>query len=355
VPSAGGGGYHRDVDSASPQLTLLEAARTVARGRDLESQLGKLAEYALSLGGAVATAIYLLDPVARVLVPAAAAGSHTTRAEETPTISLDDREQLAVQAVRERRAASGPDTAGPFGRVAGDVALSVVALPLIVADEAGNEEAEGALVAAFAGAAPDVTNAENPLSALADLSGIAIRKARLEHALVERADWIERLASTDALTGIANRATLERMLELEIARATRQESQLSVVLFDIDGLARLNESAGAHAGDDALRRFASLLADQVRLVDTIGRLGADEFGLIAPGGGGIIVARRIGEAAKDIKLADGTLLSVSAAVVVYPADGGSSSELMAASEALLEEAKSRGRGSIVAAAEVGAS
>lgn len=339
---------------ASPQLTLLEAARTVARGRDLESQLGRLAEYALTSGGAVATAIYLLDPVARTLVPAALAGSHGTRADEAPTISLEDAGQLVAQVVRERRPATGPDTAGPFGRVAGDVALSVVALPLIVGDESGNEEAEGALVAAFAGEAPDVAAAENPLAALADLSAVAIRKARLEHALVERADWIERLASTDALTGIANRATLERMLELEIARATRQETQLSVVMFDIDGLAGLNEAAGASAGDDALRRFASLLADQVRLVDTIGRIGADEFGLIAPGGGGMIVARRIGEATKSVLVANGTPLSVSAGAVVFPADGGSSSELLAAAQAALDEAKRRGRGSIVAAAQVGA-
>jgi diguanylate cyclase (GGDEF)-like protein len=307
------------------------------------------------MSGAVATAIYLLDPVARQLVPAAVAGSHSARPEETSTISLDDEGQLAAQVVRERRAASGPDTAGPFGRVAGDVALSVIALPLIVGDESGNEEAEGALVAAYAGAAPDIAEAENPLTALADLSAVAIRKARLEHALTERAEWIERLASTDGLTGLANRATLERMLELEIARATRQETQLSVVLFDIDGLALLNETAGAHAGDDALRRFASLLADQVRLVDTIGRVGADEFGLVAPGGGGLIVARRIVEAAQHVQTAGGAALSVSASVAVFPADGGSSTELMSAAHSTLEAAKHRGRGSILAAAEVSAS
>ena len=342
------------MDPSRLHPTLLEAARTLARGRDLESQLTSLAEHALRSGNAVATAIYLLDPVARLLVPAAVAGSTVTRAEETPTISIDDAGQVAVQAVRERRPASGPDVAGPFGQVAGDVALSVVGLPLIVGDEAGNEEVEGVLIAAFAGAAPDVTAAENPLAALADLSAVAIRKARLEHALVERADWIERLASTDALTGIANRATLERMLELEIARATRQETQLSVIIFDIDGLADLNERAGAHAGDDALRKFASLLADQVRLVDTIGRIGADEFGVIAPGGGGMIVARRIAEAAAKIELAGGSRLSVSAGAVVFPADGGSGSELMSAATAVLEEAKKRGKGSIVAAGEVSA-
>ena len=342
------------VDQTNPQLTLLDAARTVARGRDLESQLTRLAEHALSSGSGVASAIYLLDPVSRTLVPAAIAGSRVARVEETPVVSLDDAGQVVAQVARERRTASGVDTAGPFGSVAGDVALSVVALPLIVGDEAGNEEAEGVLAVAFAGAAPDTAEAENPLAALADLAAVAIRMARLEHALTERADWIERLASTDGLTGIANRATLERMLELEIARATRQETQLSVVLFDIDGLAGLNEAAGAHAGDDALRRFASLLAEQVRLVDTIGRLGADEFGLIAPGGGGIIAARRIGEAAKRIELADKTPLSVSAAAVVFPNDGGSTNELMAAAEAALETAKQRGRGSIVAAAEVSA-
>ena len=145
---------------------------------------------------------------------------------------------------------------------------------------------------------------------------------------MERSDWIERLASTDALTGIANRATLERMLELEIARATRQATQVCAILFDIDGLAALNQKAGAHAGDDALRRFASLLADQVRLVDTIGRVGADEFGIIAPGSGGMVVADRVAKAAHAIKLADGSMLSVSGANVVFPGDGASSTELM---------------------------
>ena len=78
----------------------------------------------------------------------------------------------------------------------------------------------------------------------------------------------------------------------------------------------------------ALRRFASLLADQVRLVDTIGRVGADEFGIIAPGGGGMVVAQRVGAAAQAIKLADGSKLSVSAANVVFPGDGASSTELI---------------------------
>ena len=326
------------MDAATSHAALVDAARTVARGRDVESQLQRLAEQALTLSGAAKTAIYLLDPVARQLVPAATAGSAATPADEAALVALDDESQLVARVVRERRAATD----------AADMAL-----PLIAADSGGTEEAEGVLLAQFP-AGHDAAGAEGDLVALADLAAVAIRKARLERALSERSDWIERLASTDALTGIANRATLERMLELEIARATRQATQVSVILFDIDGLAALNQKAGAHAGDDALRRLASLLADQVRLVDTIGRVGADEFGIIAPGGGGMVVAQRIGKAAGEIKLADGSMLSVSAANVVFPGDGASSTELMTAAEGALKAAKARGRGTIVNAAEVGA-
>jgi diguanylate cyclase (GGDEF)-like protein len=320
---------------------LKDAARTVARGRDVESQLQQLAAHALSVSGAATTAIYLLDPVARMLVPAATAGANATPADQVAVVGLDDQTQLVAQVVRERRSAS---SAAPGG---------LVALPLIAGDAGGTEEAEGALLADFGGGQAGAT--DNGLAAIADLAAVAIRKARLETALVERSDWIERLASTDALTGIANRATLERMLELEIARATRQATQVSVIIFDIDGLAALNQKAGAHAGDDALRRLASLLADQVRMVDTIGRVGADEFGIIAPGGGGMVVAQRVAKAANALVLADGSRLSVSAANVIFPGDGASSTELMAAAQAALETAKSRGRGTIVNAAEVGAS
>ena len=324
------GGYHRPVDPVGAQPTLLEAARTVARGRDLEAQLAALAELARSAGGAESVAIHLLDPVGRWLVPAATAGGTGQNAHEAPTIPLDDGSNLAAGAARERRSLSGPNS---------------VAVPLIVADSAGGDEVEGVLVASFAGSPPGVGEADDMITALADLAAVAIRKTRLQHALVEKAEWIERLASTDALTGIANRATFERMLELEIARASRQASQLSVVLLDIDDFAGLNQRSGAQAGDDALRRVASLLADQVRLVDTIGRLGADEFGVIAPGGGGAVVARRVGDAAGKLSL------SLSAGVVVLPDDGGSSSELMASAQAALDAAKSRGPGAVVSASE----
>ena len=328
-----------------PQFTLLEATRIVARGSELDSKLDALCGHVLDTGASAAI-VYLFDPVGQVLVPAAQAGLDPARLSSNGSVSADDPDELIARVVRERRMATGPGASSDAFADAGDGAEQV-ALPLIAADEAGGEDAEGVLLATFAGGAPDVTGPENALTALADLCAVAIRQARLENALLERADWIGRLANTDPLTGLANRVTFERMLELEIARATRQETQLSVLLFDIDGFAQINERAGAEMADDVLRFVAATLAGQVRLVDTVARFGPDEFAMIAPGGGGEIAGRRISNAMNALE-AGGAPVTVGVGVVVFPQDGATSDELLAGAETALAEAKRRGRGVIVA-------
>ena len=334
------------MDSRDPQFTLLEAARIVARGSELDAKLDALCGHIVGAAGASAAVIYLYDPVRNLLVPAAQAGLDPANLAANGTVSADDPNELVAQVVRERRMATGPlgsstaiaDQAGADG--------GQLALPLIAADESGGEDAEGVLLASFEGEVPDVNWPENVLTALADLSAVAIRQARLESALMERADWISRLASTDQLTGLANRVTFERMLELEIARATRQETQLSVLLLDIDGFAQINERAGAQAADNVLRHVAATMADQVRLVDTVARYGPDEFALIAPGGGGEVVGRRVRDALSSLE-AGGEPVSLGVGAVVYPTDGATSDELLAGAAAALAEAKRRGKGSIV--------
>ncbi len=331
--------------SRDSQFTLLEATRVVARGSELDSKLDALCGYVVNSGASEAI-VYLFDPVNQVLVPAAHAGVDPARFAGNGSVSADDPEELIAQVVRERRMASGPG--GSSHAFADAHAYSQqIALPLIASDEAGGEDAEGVLLASFEGGAPDVTSPENPLTALADLCAVAIRQARLENALLEKADWIGRLANTDPLTGLANRVTFERMLELEIARATRQETQLSVLLFDIDGFAQINESAGAEMADDVLRFVAATLAGQVRLVDTVARFGPDEFAMIAPGGGGEIAGRRISNAMAMLE-AGGSPVTVGVGVVVFPQDGATSEELISGANAALAEAKRRGRGAIVA-------
>jgi diguanylate cyclase (GGDEF)-like protein len=337
------------MDRPDSRFTLLEATRIVARGTELDAKLDALCGYVVGAAGAVASVVYLFDPVTGVLVPAAQAGLDPNILAEHGQISIDDPEELVARAVRDRRQlmANGSDAARAFTGQHIEW-RGIVAVPLVSGDEAGGESAEGALVAAFEGAPPDATSPDNALTALADLCAVAIHQARLESALMEKADWIGRLASTDSLTGLANKVTFERMLELEIARATRQETQLSVLLFDVDGFAEINEKGGAHAGDEVLRHVAATLADQVRLVDTVARYGADEFSLIAPGGAGQVAGRRVRDALLDHESATGPI-SVSVGAAIYPIDGASSEELLAAADKALKEAKRRGRGSIFVA------
>jgi diguanylate cyclase (GGDEF)-like protein len=324
----------RAADQLSPQLSLLEATRIVARGGDLDSELAALSQHVRGITGALAAVIYLHDPVGNSLVPAAGSGIAEHELDAAGGVPVIDSMELVARVAAERRPLTEPSVAAIFGALSPSP-RGLIGVPLIAADANGAEDLEGVLLAAFAGEAPDPHSAEDPLFALADLCALAIRKARLTNALVERSEWIERLASTDPLTGLANRQTFERMLELEIARAKRQLLELSVVVFDVEDFTGLNAREGRAAGDDVLRRLASLLADEVRLVDTIGRLGNDELGLIAPGGGGAVVASRVRSAAKSIKTRAGSDVPVRAATAIFPRDGQSPAELIAAATAEL--------------------
>lgn len=89
-------------------------------------------------------------------------------------------------------------------------------------------------------------------------------------------------ANRDGLTGLWNRSCTERLLAEEIARASRYGTPFSVVLIDIDHFKSVNDTYGHAVGDSVLRQFASLLRDNVREVDKVGRLGGEEFLIVLP-------------------------------------------------------------------------
>ena len=92
-----------------------------------------------------------------------------------------------------------------------------------------------------------------------------------------------RLARTDALTGVPNRRYIEEVIEAECARAVRHETALSIVMLDVDGLKRINDTYGHQAGDDVLVQLAQLARRSCRKGDAVGRLGGDEFLFVLPG------------------------------------------------------------------------
>ena len=90
-----------------PQFTLLEAARIVARGTELDAKLDALCVHVLSAAGAASAIVYLYDPVQQMLVPAAQAGLDAARLAAGGAISADDPDELVAKVVRERRMATG--------------------------------------------------------------------------------------------------------------------------------------------------------------------------------------------------------------------------------------------------------
>ncbi len=93
---------------------------------------------------------------------------------------------------------------------------------------------------------------------------------------------LERQATTDPLTGLVNRREFSRRFALDLARTQRDASPLSLVLIDLDHFKRINDQYGHAAGDAVLRTLAQLSHGCFRSIDTVGRLGGEEFAVLLP-------------------------------------------------------------------------
>lgn len=110
-------------------------------------------------------------------------------------------------------------------------------------------------------------------------------KAKTQQALNELAkaqDELRRMAITDKLTGLYNRAKLDETLEKEIHRADRFNHELGLLLMDVDHFKQVNDLHGHQVGDDVLLEMANILKQETRDIDTVGRWGGEEFLIICP-------------------------------------------------------------------------
>lgn len=89
-------------------------------------------------------------------------------------------------------------------------------------------------------------------------------------------------ATVDELTGLANRRLFLERLREEMARSRHEGSALCLATIDVDHFKRINDSHGHPAGDAVLLALAALMRRRIRLGDSPGRLGGEEFGLLLP-------------------------------------------------------------------------
>jgi diguanylate cyclase (GGDEF)-like protein len=349
--AGGAAGHAQEIDVPTkgirkgPLPVLAEAAAALARSADLDAAVERLLELALESLGAAAGAAYLQDPDRLDLQPGVTAGTDEGLRATLPVLVEDlDGPIVATSIDRVARDLSGDTVPGPLA--AAGVRVATVR-PLAVR-RGGIDIPVGVLVLVWPEHRSLSADDLSMIAALADLIAVAVDRGRLASMILERSEWFERMAHTDPLTGLANERTFGRVLELELARAARQGSEITIAVFDVDGLTATNDLYGHGVGDDVLRAVASVLAESVRLVDTVARAGGDEFVLIAPGAAGAAVAQRVLDGVQALPPIAGATASVSAGVARFPGDGSTGQELLAAADSALRQARSAGPGQLVA-------
>jgi diguanylate cyclase (GGDEF)-like protein/PAS domain S-box-containing protein len=190
------------------------------------------------------------------------------------------------------------------------------------------------------------------VSALRDAQGAATGFLAIAHDITERKRSeasIRRLALHDPLTGLPNRTLLADRVNGAIERARRGRTRFGLLMIDLDHFKHVNDSLGHPVGDEVLKAVAERLGATVRQVDTVARMGGDEFVVVLDGLAGsedaVTVADKIRAAfVGDILVGGHALhLTPSIGIALYPDHGSDLSALLKNADAAMYETKARGR------------
>lgn len=197
----------------------------------------------------------------------------------------------------------------------------------------------------------DITERDRMEQELRDTSD-ALRSANEE---------LERLANTDALTGLANRRHFMDALARELDRSQRYDRPLSLILLDLDHFKRVNDTYGHAAGDSVLKATADVMRSVCRDVDLPARLGGEELAILLPEtrtGGASALAERLRERLErwDHRDEADQPFTVTASVGVATREGhdrGSADGFLQRADAALYRAKAGGRNRVAMAGVAG--
>lgn len=169
-----------------------------------------------------------------------------------------------------------------------------------------------------------------------------------EEALLKSYKEVSRLAVTDQLTGLYNRHYIFEKLNDEIERAKRFGKKFCLILLDIDDFKNINDRFGHDVGDYVLFEVAQVLRDTTRSVDTVGRLGGEEFIIICPNTdivGGLIIAEKIRSSIGELNIPDVGRITVSVGVAEFTGEE-TAHELIKSADTALYRAKRSGKNKV---------
>ena len=159
---------------------------------------------------------------------------------------------------------------------------------------------------------------------------------------------IEVLSQTDALTGLPNRRRLADRIELALATARRDGTPFALLHLDLDRFKPINDTLGLALGDRVLVEVAERIKACMREIDTVARLGSDEFVVLAQrsdAAGAEATARRLLDALQAPFTQAGMSFTVTASIgiALYPNDGASLDELLSCADTAMHDVKEAGR------------
>ena len=152
----------------------------------------------------------------------------------------------------------------------------------------------------------------------------------------------------DRVTGLPNKALFADRLDQAVQRAVRNRAMLGLLLLDLDRFKALDDSLGRETADQLLNAIAVRIRASLRKVDTIARLGEDEFalileGLAVPASAGLVAAKLIESIAKPFDIGQKTLtVTASVGATVFDPHDDDASALLGDAERAMQQAKSEG-------------
>jgi diguanylate cyclase (GGDEF)-like protein/PAS domain S-box-containing protein len=173
---------------------------------------------------------------------------------------------------------------------------------------------------------------------LTDITELKVMEEQLRH-----------MANHDQMTGLANRHRFEEELRHAVAYTDRYGTPGALLMLDLDGVKSVNDELGHHAGDALLKLVAAGMRERLRAVDTVGRLGGDEFGVFLPGveeAGAAAVAEDLVERIRMTKVeVDGRSVGTTASVgitLLRDGDEVDTERLLMRADSAMYEAKHAG-------------